>query len=188
MEYSLNIASDYSIQRRTVIATSYFEIHGFNLRSTSKSNLSFSKGSKLGNLIAFNPLNWISKAEINFNEESTDLNMEIKTTFQLVTPSEKHTWDIFIENLVKSIEQEKLLVEENQKNQKTSRSQNLKAVLVAFISGAVIGIPTFYFVGEFDLGEIGTSIGLMWTLIGSLGFTSYWLSKQKSKTLPNSGS
>jgi hypothetical protein len=145
----------------------YFSAAGFKKISQTDNQILFSKGGALGNLIAFNSLNWKSAVKITLHDAIAVTEFNINTVGQLVTPKEEGLWDTFIENYKLSITNGLDLTTENQLQIKGTRRDSLKYVKWALIGALVFGVPSgilAYISGIDTLAPMGATIGAVFLM------------------------
>ncbi len=172
MNYKNQVESPLSDNELKTLLIQYFNLHKFILASDMQSKLVFKCGSKIKNLVTFNPLKWKSETIINIENSIVEYECTVDASFQAVTIQEEKVWDTFIANLETTIERGKLSTQNiraiSQDNKRSIRTYILYVILGAVIFGIPSGIISHY--TEINLFIfIGPSIGgllfLFWKMI-----------------------
>lgn len=145
------------------LTTDYFLKSGFKQKNLIESQLVFTKGSIVQNLVTFNPLNWKSKVVINMKEDYVVADFSINTFGQLVTPKEEKLWETFIDNYKLTVTDKLDLTTENERNLRETKSNSLTYIAWAFVGAIVGGVPfsfLAYFTGIDKFALLGIAIGM----------------------------
>lgn len=119
-------------------------------------------GSMMRNLVTFNPLQWKSKIDVEFDAEKVFTSFRIKTSFQVATSKEENLWENFISNYQSTIETGKAHVANNQAALLEKKISSLTYILFAVISAVIFGIPAgiiAHKTGIDGLASAGASVG-----------------------------
>lgn len=120
-------------------AITYFNDFGFKCTKRSDQLISFSKGSILKNLLAFNPLEWKSNIDLEVNDKEVRIDLKINTFGQIVLKEEEVLWDLFIDNF-------KLFIIDGKEYNKikiiNEKIRDVKKESYNFLEGWIIGGTT----------------------------------------------
>lgn len=140
----------------------YFQSHGFKLAMDQSDYLEFEKGSFIMNLVAMNPLNWISKTRISFLKNRVEADFDINPVMQVVTVREKELWDHFISNYQKFIVEGSAALAANEDQIRATKRSSWEYVIYAFIGALLFAIPLAIVGSSLDssgLGMFGAMVG-----------------------------
>lgn len=143
----------------------YFTKSGFKHIDNVSNNkkIFFQRGSIASNMWTFNPLNWKSEIDIEFNGQEVKANFNINIAGQIPTNKDELLWQAFIDNYEKYLLDSNFdYLTENSKSLKTTKSKNLKYFGWAILGGLIGGIPAgliSYWSGISTIVSIGAAGG-----------------------------
>jgi hypothetical protein len=148
----------------------YFKKSGFKhiVSNPTDNKIKFGRGSIASNMWTFNPLNWKSEIDIEFNGQEVKAYLDINAAGQIPTNKDELLWETFINNYQKYLLDSNFdFPTENSKSLKTTKSKNLKYLGWAALGGLIGGIPAglIAYWAEIDtivsIGAAGGAIALM---------------------------
>jgi hypothetical protein len=173
-----NITFDFKKDQKEALslAKSYFGRQEFILVDETNNCLTFIKGNIWKNMITYNPLDWKSKIIITIIGNKFNFVAQINTFGQYVTPKEIALWDIFIENLKKTVLTKEDYVKSNfQSIEKTVQSGYIHSGY--FVLGAFfVGVPSLLLAEYLKM----PSIVIPLTIGGGVGFLKYKISREEN--------
>lgn len=152
----------------------YFTKSGFKHLDTDSTDqkIIFQRGSIASNMWTFNPLNWKSEIDIEFNGQEVKANFNINAAGQIPTNKDELLWQTFINNYQKYLLESNFdYLTENAKNLKTTKSKNFKYLGWAILGGLIGGIPTgliAYWTGIKTIASVGAACGAIALLINKI--------------------
>lgn len=136
------------------LVKAYLKTNGFTLVSEDETTLIYTRGSYLYNLIAFNPLTWKSRIEINLHEQRVETYFNISTFGHLVSSQEKELWKTFIQNLEDYIKTGINLNIDNKINVTKTTRDSWNHIIWAGIFTALLGLPLYLIAQKLHSNEI----------------------------------
>lgn len=129
------------LQQRVI---TYFEVMGFTFAAQDliAGKFRFEKGSLLGNVVTFNPLQWKSVVEVTIEEQQLTAHFYIHTTYQFPSNNDEALWDSFVSNFEKYLQEPAFNFKTaNAQAIKVNKRKNRKYVGWALLGGLITGIP-----------------------------------------------
>jgi hypothetical protein len=143
----------------------YYRKSGFKQKDSSPNEreIKFGRGSIASNMWTFNPLNWKSEIDIEFNGQEVKAQFNINAAGTIPTNKDEILWQTFIDNYQKYLCDSNFdFLTENSKTLRTTQRKNLKYLGWALLGGIIGGIPAgliAYWTGINTIVSIGAGAG-----------------------------
>ena len=172
MKRSISFESEKTIKALKEETLVYFQSHGFKLAMDQSDYLEFEKGSFLTNLVAMNPLNWISKTRVSFLQNRVEADFDINPVMQMVTIREKELWDHFISNYQKYIMEGSAALAANKDQIRATKRSSWEYVIYTFIGALLFAIPLAMVGSSLDSSGFGMFGAISGAFVG-IGILEY---------------
>ena len=138
----IEFETKYSLVECKRLTMEFFQNLGFKNPMEELNSIHYKRGSEFQNGFVTNPLKWMSKIKLRFNEsiDSVIVNggFDINTKNQLATQKELELWNLLIENFKNSLLEGKVeLTKISERNKKVSRGT--LGIVIWAIFGAILG-------------------------------------------------
>ena len=175
MKHRIEFSSVKTLENLKIETSHYFSRHGFKMTKTDSNSLQFEVGSRLRNMITFNPLKWKSRSHISFHKHNVIAVFDIDTSFELVTSKEELLWKEFISNYQKTIELARSFESENLNYLTDAKKSSWKYIGYALLGALIFGIP-FGFIAHVTKVDSIVGVG---AAVGALIFVKFKINQEK---------
>ena len=144
------------------LTDNYFVKMGFKKVKGPHNSLTYIKGSRLMNMVTFNPLNWRTVVTVTVNDNVVNADFDINTLGQMVTPKEEGLWDTFVNNYKMSLDNNVDVTSENLRQLKETKSDSWNYVKWAILGAIAFGVLFGFLAYLIDwdmLAPMGAAIG-----------------------------
>lgn len=156
------VSEPIDIKKMTI---EYFKKSGFKYMDNNSNDgkIIFERGSIASNMWTFNPLNWKSEIDIEFNGDCVRANLKINATGQIPTNKDEKLWETFIDHFKKYLQDSNFdFITENSKIVNATKNRYLTYIVWAVLGGLIGGLPAgliAYWTGINSIVSIGAAGG-----------------------------